>query len=69
MGNCMQTLSETVTLLASDDTWIEGSAIQQLHTSAALPGMARVAGMPTCTPAAAIRWAPPSSPSAGCIQP
>lgn len=50
MGNCMQTLSETVTLLASDDTWIEGAAIQQLHTSAALPGMARVAGMPDLHP-------------------
>ncbi|QXI27048.1 RNA ligase RtcB family protein [Pseudomonas vanderleydeniana] len=50
MGNCMQTLSETVTLLASDDTWIEGSAIQQLHTTAALPGMARVAGMPDLHP-------------------
>ena len=31
MGNCIQALSERVTLIASDDTWIEGNAIQQLH--------------------------------------
>lgn len=50
MGNCIQTLSERVTLIASDETWIEGNAIQQLHTTAELAGMRRVAGMPDLHP-------------------
>ena len=50
MGNCIQALSESVTLIASDDTWIEGNAIQQLHTTARLAGMRRVAGMPDLHP-------------------
>ena len=50
MGNCIQALSERVTLIASDDTWIEGNAIQQLHTTARLAGMRRVAGMPDLHP-------------------
>lgn len=50
MGNCIQHLSESVTLIASDDTWIEGNAIQQLHTTARLAGMRRVAGMPDLHP-------------------
>ncbi|AXE37075.1 RNA ligase RtcB family protein [Chromobacterium phragmitis] len=52
MGNthCIQQLSEGVTLIASDDTWIEGNAIQQLQTTAALPGMRRMAGMPDLHP-------------------
>ncbi|WP_374348510.1 RNA ligase RtcB family protein [Chitinimonas sp.] len=50
MGNSMQILSERVSLIAAPDTWIEGDAIQQLHTSAQLPGMTRVAGMPDLHP-------------------
>lgn len=50
MGNCIQHLSERVTLIASDDTWIEGNAIQQLHTTSKLAGMRRVAGLPDLHP-------------------
>jgi release factor H-coupled RctB family protein len=50
MGNCIQQLSESVTLIASDDTWIEGNAIQQLHTTSKLAGMRRVAGLPDLHP-------------------
>jgi len=50
MGNCIQNLSDGITLIATDDTWIEGKAIQQLETTARLPGMQRVAGMPDLHP-------------------
>lgn len=50
MGNPIQTLSAGVVLVASDTCWIEGNAIQQLQTTARLPGMRRVAGMPDLHP-------------------
>lgn len=50
MGNFIRTLSEGVILVASDDTWIEGNAIQQLQTTAKLAGMVQVAGMPDLHP-------------------
>lgn len=50
MGNYVQLLSEGVSLIASDDTWIEGKAIQQLETTARLEGMRRVVGMPDLHP-------------------
>ncbi|KAF1050715.1 MAG: RNA-splicing ligase RtcB [Stenotrophomonas maltophilia] len=50
MGNCIQNLSAGITLIAADDTWIEGNAIQQLETTARLPGMHQVAGMPDLHP-------------------
>ena len=50
MGNCIRNLSDGVVLIAADDTWIEGKAIQQLETTARLPGMQRVAGMPDLHP-------------------
>lgn len=50
MGNCVQHLSEGVSIVASDDTWIEGKAIQQLETTARLEGMHRVVGMPDLHP-------------------
>lgn len=50
MGNCVQLLSEGVSIVASDDTWIEGKAIQQLETTARLEGMRRVVGMPDLHP-------------------
>ncbi len=50
MGTSIQFLSEQVCLLASKNSWIEGQAIQQLHNTAGLPGMFRVAGMPDLHP-------------------
>lgn len=50
MGNFIRTLSEGVSLVASDDTWIEGNAIQQLQTTAKLAGMLKVIGMPDLHP-------------------
>jgi release factor H-coupled RctB family protein len=50
MGTCIRNLSVGVALIAADDTWIEGKAIQQLETTARLPGMQRVAGMPDLHP-------------------
>src|SRR5436190_1207435 len=50
MGNCIQHLSDGVSLIASDSTWIEGDAVQQLHTTAKLEGMHRVVGMPDLHP-------------------
>jgi len=46
MGNCIQHLSEGVSVIASDNTWIEGNAVQQLEITARLKGMRRVVGMP-----------------------
>ncbi len=50
MGNYVQNLSARVSLIASDHTWIEGKAIQQLETTANLEGMCRVVGMPDLHP-------------------
>lgn len=50
MGNYVQNLSGCVSIVASDDTWIEGKAIQQLETTARLDGMRRVVGMPDLHP-------------------
>ncbi|SFC37346.1 RNA ligase RtcB family protein [Pragia fontium] len=50
MGNFIRPLSDRVSYIASDDTWIEGSAIQQLNTTAALPDMTYVVGMPDLHP-------------------
>ncbi|OLU29579.1 RNA ligase RtcB family protein [Pseudomonas sp. PA27(2017)] len=50
MGTCIRNLSDGAVLVATDDTWIEGKAIQQLETTARLPGMHRVAGMPDLHP-------------------
>lgn len=50
MGNCIRNLSPGVSLIASDDTWIEGNAIQQLQTTARLPDMHHVCGMPDLHP-------------------
>ena len=41
-----QIISENIVLIADSNTWIEGNAIQQLQTTARLPQMRRVAGMP-----------------------
>ena len=50
MGNCILQLADGIVLIASDHTWIEGKAIQQLETTARLPGMQYVAGMPDLHP-------------------
>lgn len=50
MDNCIRNLSAGVSLIASDSTWIEDKAIQQLQTTAQLPGMRRVVGMPDLHP-------------------
>lgn len=50
MGTCIRNLADGIVLIAADDTWIEGKAIQQLETTARLPGMQRVAGMPDLHP-------------------
>ncbi|WP_140918095.1 RNA ligase RtcB family protein [Limnobaculum xujianqingii] len=50
MGNFIRPLSERVSYIASDDTWIESNAIQQLNTTASLPDMVQVVGMPDLHP-------------------
>lgn len=50
MGNSLQQLADGISLIASADTWIEGNAIQQLHTTAKLSGMQQVVGMPDLHP-------------------
>ena len=50
MGNYIRPLSDAVFTIASDDLWIESLAIQQLHTTANLPNMQRVVGMPDLHP-------------------
>ncbi len=50
MDNCVHYLSDRVCYIASDNTWIESKAIQQLETTAQLPDMTYVAGMPDLHP-------------------
>lgn len=50
MGHRSFQLAEGVLLIASEHTWIEGSAVQQLERVARLPGMLAVAGMPDLHP-------------------
>ncbi|KZN30701.1 release factor H-coupled RctB family protein [Pseudoalteromonas luteoviolacea CPMOR-2] len=50
MDNSVQKITENTTLIASDDTWIEGLAIQQLIKTSELAGMHSVAGMPDLHP-------------------
>lgn len=42
----MGTQNPQISLIAASDTWIEGNAVRQLETTARLPAMRRVAGMP-----------------------
>ncbi|MES2259130.1 MAG: RNA ligase RtcB family protein [Pseudomonadota bacterium] len=50
MGNFIRPVSERVSLIASDRLWLEDAAIQQLKTTAQLPGMRRVVGLPDLHP-------------------
>ena len=50
MGNFVQTISDRVTIIASDRLWLEDAAIQQTKTTAQLAGMQRVVGLPDLHP-------------------
>lgn len=51
MGNIfVKTVSDRACVVASDTTWMEDAAIQQLVTTSQLEGMQRVAGMPDLHP-------------------
>ena len=50
MGNFVKNVSDRACLVASDETWIEDAAVQQLVTTSLLEGMRRVAGMPDLHP-------------------
>ncbi|TDQ44140.1 RNA ligase RtcB family protein [Permianibacter aggregans] len=50
MDTIIKNLSEAVSLIASENTWIEGTAIQQLHHVATLSGVTKVVGMPDLHP-------------------
>ncbi|MDE1465218.1 RNA ligase RtcB family protein [Spartinivicinus poritis] len=48
--NSIQYIADNIELIASNKTWIEGKAIEQLTFSAKLPDMLKVAGMPDLHP-------------------
>lgn len=50
MGNFVQTISDRVTIIASERLWLEDAAIQQTKTTAQLEGMQRVVGLPDLHP-------------------
>jgi release factor H-coupled RctB family protein len=50
MGNSIQKLNEKVALVASQTSWIEGDAIEQLKNSSKLEGMLKVCGLPDLHP-------------------
>lgn len=50
MGNFIQHLSDRVSVIASDRLWLEDAALQQAKTTANLPGMKRVVGLPDLHP-------------------
>ncbi len=50
MGRSVQKLTESVSLIASKETWVEGLAIQQLIKTSELACMQHVAGMPDLHP-------------------
>jgi release factor H-coupled RctB family protein len=50
MSNIIRSVSPRVSYIASEHTWIEGKAIQQLETTANLPDMVQVTGMPDLHP-------------------
>ena len=50
MGNYLQHISDRVSIVASPRLWLEDAAVQQLNTTAALPGMQRVVGLPDLHP-------------------
>ncbi len=50
MGNFVQHISDRVSIIASDRLWLEDAAMQQTKTTAELPGMQRVVGLPDLHP-------------------
>lgn len=50
MGNFFKQLSDRAFVVASDDTWMEGAALEQLLSTSRLDGMRRVVGMPDLHP-------------------
>lgn len=50
MGNFVQTISDRVTIIASERLWLEDAALQQAKTTSLLPGMQRVVGLPDLHP-------------------
>ena len=50
MGNTLHSVGEHVSYIATESTWIESKAIQQLQTTANLPDMVSVVGMPDLHP-------------------
>ncbi len=50
MGNFVQHISDRVSIIASDRLWLEDAAVQQTRTTAELPGMHRVVGLPDLHP-------------------
>jgi release factor H-coupled RctB family protein len=50
MGNFVQTLSDRVTIIASERLWLEDAAVQQTKTTSQLAGMQRVVGLPDLHP-------------------
>ncbi|MES2948351.1 MAG: RNA ligase RtcB family protein [Pseudomonadota bacterium] len=50
MGNFVKHVSDRACVVASDATWMEDAALQQLLTTSQLEGMQRVAGMPDLHP-------------------
>lgn len=50
MGNFVQTISDRVTVIASERLWLEDAALQQARTTAQLPGMQRVVAQPDLHP-------------------
>lgn len=50
MGKYIRNLSDRASVVASDDLWLEGAALQQLQTTSQLAGMRRVVGLPDLHP-------------------
>ena len=50
MGNFVQTISDRVTIIASERLWLEDAALQQAKTTSQLPGMQRMVGLPDLHP-------------------
>ncbi|WP_338805005.1 RNA ligase RtcB family protein [Xenorhabdus griffiniae] len=50
MGNTLHSVVPNVQLIAAENTWLDDKAIQQLETTAQLPDMIRVVGLPDLHP-------------------
>ncbi|MEX9786251.1 RNA ligase RtcB family protein [Providencia manganoxydans] len=50
MGNTLHSVGDNVSYIATENTWIESKAIQQLQITANLPDMVAVVGMPDLHP-------------------